>query len=313
MTDETHIKPQSQPKPQPQVPLVPKLKRESKVTPTTQKGAKLSPRFKKQKKVKKPVIGEVFNLYKKKSDTPLQTIERFKTMNPKYGGVKMTYAGRLDPMAEGVLVVLAGEKNKERDAYTGLDKDYTFEFILGVETDTYDVLGLITNHTDPKAPIKNITITAIKNAAKKYTGTFQQLYPAYSSKVIDGTPLFDLARQGKVGGTESAIALPTHPVTATRLEIVGSRTMSREDFKKEITRAIGFVKGDFRQEETIALWNKYLEGDAPEMLTIFKGELSCGSGFYVRQLVADIGKDLGMGAVTTAIVRTRVGEYRIQK
>ncbi len=313
MTDETPKAPQLQPKPQPQAPAVPKLKRESKVTPATLKGARLSPRFKKQKVVKKPVIGQVFNLYKKKSDTPLQTIERFMTMNPKYSGVKMTYAGRLDPMAEGVLVVLAGEKNKERDAYTGLDKDYTFEFILGVETDTYDVLGLITDHTDPKAPIKNITLTAVKNAAKKYAGTFDQSYPAYSSKVIDGTPLFDLARQGKIGAEGSEIALPKHSVTATRLEIVGSRSMPREEFKKEITRAIGFVKGDFRQEETIARWNKYLEGDAPETLTIFKGELSCGSGFYVRQLVADIGKDLGVGAVTTAIIRTRVGEYTIQK
>jgi tRNA pseudouridine55 synthase len=271
----------------------------------------LSPKFKKQIKLKKPVVSEVFNLFKKKSDTPLQTIERFQTMNPKYKDVKMTYAGRLDPMAEGVLIVLAGEKNKERDSYTGMDKDYEFEFILGVETDTYDVLGKITNHTDPKAPVKNITVSAVKTAAKKFVGTFEQAYPAYSSKVIDGVPLFDLARQGKIGGAEGVVALPTHTVTATRLEITGTRTMSREDFKKEITRSIGFVKGDFRQEETIALWNTYLEGDAPETLTIFKGELSCGGGFYVRQLVADIGKALGTGAVTTAIVRTRVGEYRL--
>ncbi|HEY0908488.1 MAG TPA: hypothetical protein VGE35_04030 [Candidatus Paceibacterota bacterium] len=282
-------------------------------TPKPKKARNFSPKYKKQIEPARPAVSEVFNLYKKKSDTPLQTIERFITMNPKYNGVKMTYAGRLDPMAEGVLVVLAGEKNKERDSYTGLDKDYTFEFILGVQTDTYDVLGKITGSIDPKAPAKNITLTAVKNAAKKYTGTFEQEYPAYSSKVVDGIPLFDLARQGKVGDKEGEIALPKHSVTATRLEIVGSRTMSREDFKKEIVRSIGFVKGDFRQEETIALWTKYLDGDAPETLTIFKGELSCGSGFYVRQLVSDLGKDLGTGAVTTSILRTRVGEYRIQK
>lgn len=89
--------------------------------------------------------------------------------------------------------------------------------------------------------------------------------------------------------------------------------MSREDFKKEIIRSIGFVKGDFRQEETIALWKQYLEGDAPETLTIYKGELTCGSGFYVRKLVSDIGDALGTKAVTTAIVRTRVGEYKLEK
>lgn len=268
----------------------------------------LSPKYKKQRKLKKPLVSEVFNVYKNKSDTPLQTIERFITMNPKYKGVKMTYAGRLDPMAEGVLIVLAGEKNKERDAYTGLDKDYSFEFILGVETDTYDVLGKIVSHVDPKAPAKNITLTAVKQAAKKYTGTFEQVYPAYSSKVVDGVPLFDLARKGQIDN----VALPKHTVKVPRLEITGTRTISREDFKKDIIRSIGFVKGDFRQEETIALWREYLEGPAPEMIMIYKGELSCGSGFYVRQLVADIGNDLGVKAVTTAIVRTRVGEFKIE-
>lgn len=264
----------------------------------------LSPKYKRQRKLKKPIVSEVFNLFKKKSDTPLQTIERFITMNPKYKGVKMTYAGRLDPMAEGVLVVLAGEKNKERDAYTGLDKDYSFEFMLGVETDTYDVLGKITAHK----PSPDISLKEVQKAAKKYVGTFKQAYPAYSSKVIDGTPLFDLARQGKIEG----VVLPTHDVTVSKLEITGTRTVSREDVKKEIIKSIGFVKGDFRQEETIALWEKYFESSAPETIVIYTGELSCGSGFYVRQLVSDIGRDVGFGAVTTKILRTRVGEFKVE-
>ena len=85
----------------------------------------------------------VLNLYKKKSETPLQTIERYVKAHPEFRRAKMTYAGRLDPMAEGVLVVLSGEKNKEREAYTGLDKDYEFEFVFGIETDNNEVLGKI--------------------------------------------------------------------------------------------------------------------------------------------------------------------------
>lgn len=265
----------------------------------------LSPKYKKQKKLKKPVVSEVFNLFKKKSDTPLQTIERFITMHPKYSGVKMTYAGRLDPMAEGVLIVLAGEKNKERDAYTGLDKDYSFEFILGVETDTYDVLGKIVSHTT----VTEVPLKTVQTAVKKYTGTFEQVYPAYSSKVIDGVPMFDLARKGKIEG----VVLPTHTVTASKLKITGTRTISRDALKAEILKSVSHVKGDFRQEETIALWKHYLEGDAPENITIYSGELSCGSGFYVRQLVSDLGNDLGTKAVTTAILRTRVGEFKLEK
>jgi tRNA pseudouridine55 synthase len=116
----------------------------------------------------------------------------------------MTYAGRLDPMAEGVLIVLTGEKNKEREAYTGLDKDYEFEFILGLETDTHDVLGKITETKQPKV----ISEKDIQNALKKFTGKFKQKYPAYSSKVVGGVPLFDLARKGKL----ATVVMPDHEV-----------------------------------------------------------------------------------------------------
>ena len=55
----------------------------------------------------------------------------------------MTYAGRLDPMASGVLLVLAGEETKNKDKYLGLDKEYDFEILFGFATDTYDILGKV--------------------------------------------------------------------------------------------------------------------------------------------------------------------------
>ncbi|PSO45951.1 MAG: tRNA pseudouridine(55) synthase, partial [Parcubacteria group bacterium QH_9_35_7] len=54
--------------------------------------------------------------------TPLQTIEKFKEQNPKYKDKKMSYAGRLDPMAEGLLLCLVGEENKNREEYQQLEK-----------------------------------------------------------------------------------------------------------------------------------------------------------------------------------------------
>ena len=42
-------------------------------------------------------------LYKNLGETPNKCIERFKKENPKYADVPMTYAGRLDPMAEGLI------------------------------------------------------------------------------------------------------------------------------------------------------------------------------------------------------------------
>ena len=56
---------------------------------------------------------KILKLYKKEGETPLEAIERFRRKNPEYRNEKMTYAGRLDPMAEGVLLVLAGNECKK--------------------------------------------------------------------------------------------------------------------------------------------------------------------------------------------------------
>lgn len=246
----------------------------------------------------------VLNLYKRHGETPLQTLERYVASHPEYKGVKMTYAGRLDPMAEGVLILLTGEKNKEREVYTGLPKEYEFEFILGVTTDTYDLLGKVTS----KKEMRDISEADVTRELKKYEGTFEQSYPAYSSKVVDGKQLFEYARSGTIG----KIVLPKHSVTVTSVSLEGVRTLSREDFLKETVRAVESVAGDFRQKEIVSLWKKYIE-DAPDTLMIYKARVSCGSGFYVRQLVSDIGEALGTGAVTCHILRTRVGEFTLKE
>jgi tRNA pseudouridine55 synthase len=246
----------------------------------------------------------VLNLYKRKSETPLQTIGRFVASHPEYAGVKMTYAGRLDPMAEGVLVVLSGEKNKERDAYTGMDKDYEFELVFGVETDTLDTLGLVTTQ---KLVTKEPSLDEVNSALRKYLGSIEQAYPAYSSKVVDGTPLFEYARRGVIG----SVVMPKHTVTVTRLEAKSVREVSKDELWKGARESILAVTGDFRQKHIVEAWEGYFATSAPETLYVYKLSVSCGSGFYVRQLVSDLGKDLGLGAVTLSIVRTRVGEYVI--
>lgn len=247
----------------------------------------------------------VLNLYKRKSETPLQTLGRFVAVHPEYEKVKMTYAGRLDPMAEGVLVVLSGEKNKERDAYTGLDKDYEFELMFGVETDTLDTLGLVTARKGmPTAP----SVDEIRARLVKYVGTIKQAYPAYSSKVVDGTPLFEYARRGVI----NSIVRPTHEVVVTKIEVLGSRTVSKADLQAELISSITAVTGDFRQKHILESWKDYF-ASAPESILVYKLSVSCGSGFYVRQLVSDLGADFGYGAVTLSITRTRVGTYSIEQ
>ena len=60
---------------------------------------------------------KIILLDKKEGETPLERLQKFRLKNRKYKSVKMTYAGRLDPMASGLLLVLAGEEVKNKQKY----------------------------------------------------------------------------------------------------------------------------------------------------------------------------------------------------
>jgi tRNA pseudouridine55 synthase len=42
-------------------------------------------------------------------------------------------------------------------------------------------------------------------------------------------------------------------------------------------------------------------------------EVTCGKGTYIRSLVRDFGEQLGVGAVMTALCRTRIGDFRLEE
>jgi tRNA U55 pseudouridine synthase TruB len=56
----------------------------------------------------------------------------------------MTYAGRLDPLAEGLMIVLTGDDCMKKDEYTNMSKQYeVHSACLASATDTYDLLGIV--------------------------------------------------------------------------------------------------------------------------------------------------------------------------
>jgi tRNA U55 pseudouridine synthase TruB len=61
------------------------------------------------------------------------------------------------------------------------------------------------------------------------------------------------------------------------------------------------LKHNFNQLEIIDLWKGFLNNS--EDVAIFEMEISVSSGFYVRQLVKDIGIELGLKTITIEIER----------
>ncbi len=106
---------------------------------------------------------------------------------------KIGHSGTLDPMATGLLVVCTGAWTKKLHHLQGLDKKYSGEITLGVETDTYDAEGKVVFTKEVPA----LTIENLNTLIQKFIGDIQQLPPAYSAIKKDGKPLYELARAGK--------------------------------------------------------------------------------------------------------------------
>src|SRR3989344_5921655 len=77
---------------------------------------------------------DVIPYYKNRGETPKEALERLRIERPKLQNETLSYAGRLDPLAEGGLLILVGEANKEREQYLHLSKKYTVEILFGWST-----------------------------------------------------------------------------------------------------------------------------------------------------------------------------------
>ena len=247
------------------------------------------------------VGGRVLNLYKQLGETPRERLERLRIQKPEYAHEVLSYAGRLDPMAEGVLITLVGSANKMREAYLDMSKEYVLDVLLGFSTDTYDILGKVMESGDPDG----ITKKSIEKGLNEFRGHFSQEYPPYSSKTIEGKSLFQWARSGML----SSIVLPRKTVTIYDISLASVYKISEPMLLSYIESSIDKVSGDFRQEESIRLWKKYLRADGTRSFPCASIKISCSSGTYARSIAHSLGRDLGVPALALHILRTKVGEY----
>ena len=117
---------------------------------------------------------------------------------------RIGHAGTLDPMAQGLLVMLLGKATRASEYASGAEKEYIADFILGVETDTQDTTGNVL----AEAPV-DVTETQLRQALSSFEGGYDQVPPMYSAIQKDGVRLYDLARKGKEVERESRfISLP---------------------------------------------------------------------------------------------------------
>ena len=122
---------------------------------------------------------------------------------------KIGHSGTLDPGATGVLVLGVGRGTRLLRFVTELEKTYVAEAVLGVETDSLDADGEVTERHD----MSGVTIDDVHRVATQFVGDIEQIPPMVSAVKIDGKRLHELAREGKT------VERKPRPVTVHELTI----------------------------------------------------------------------------------------------
>jgi tRNA pseudouridine55 synthase len=259
-------------------------------------------------------------IYKNLGETPLEALERFRSeqiiksadnfalkksdqdLANLWQTVPMTYAGRLDPVAEGELLILIGDECRNKDKYLGLDKEYEVKILFGVTTDTHDILGVV---DDVVKLVKVKPSLTPQINFSKYVGKFLQPYPAYSSKTVNGKQLHELARTDQLPDEMPEKEVEIYSISESE-EVIPSRTkFTAQELQTRIFNTVDLVKGDFRQNEIKAKWQELLQG-SNQLFDVVTLRVKCSSGTYMRSLAHKIGQDSGFGAIALSIVRTRI-------
>ncbi len=102
------------------------------------------------------------------------------------------HGGTLDPFAEGLLLVLAGQATRLMELLHPLPKTYVAEVAWGVETDTCDLQGKPVLEADLP-----ISLPALETALTPFLGWTEQIPPATSAKKIDGEAAYKKAHRGE--------------------------------------------------------------------------------------------------------------------
>jgi tRNA pseudouridine55 synthase len=258
----------------------------------------------------------VFGVDKPAGWTPLQALSELRNLRPDLKDSPLTYAGRLDPMAEGLLLVLANDKVHEKDKFLGLDKWYTVTALLGVTTDSYDLLGmpqkgagtldLDSGSIAIQQPTEADGMTEkIKEILSSYVGQTTLPLPLYSSPPYLGKPLFKHAQEKSMEPEHA----PQRTTTIFRCDFDYTGSVSAEELLSYVRTTIPQAHGEFRQLEIVKTWEQLLSSDHP-MRTV-TWTIHCSSGTYIRSLVRDFGEKLGTGACVYMLRRTQVGPYAL--
>lgn len=245
----------------------------------------------------------MFNVYKPIGISCVDIIKELQQQD-KYKNCRIAFSGRLDEMAHGNIIILINEETKKMAHYHNLNKKYKFKFIIGLETDTTATLGIFTNKKTTNIINESDICQSIENSKNT---EFMQEYHIFSSFCPKHTsikkPLWWWSLYNRLNEINYT---PQKKVKIYDIHINNIKNITLKDFIEELlTNLSKLKKGIFRQEEIIEQWKKYYDSmkNTNTNFVEFECNIDVSSGFYVRQFVKDIGKNLNINVLVTEIER----------
>lgn len=186
-----------------------------------------------------------------------------------YPNEKISFAGRLDPMAFGVVKMLIGDNDIQKNVSESEGyKVYTFDFIHSFTTDSYDILGI---------PKKSDFFNPID------IGEYLQEYPPYSSVIVKEhkLPYWQVTKRGL-----NVNQKPTKKITISSFEKNDEKIVSKSKFIDIIESQFNLLTKDtFRQKEILECW-KELDFENIKITTF---TVTISSGGYIRWIANQMG------------------------
>jgi len=154
-----------------------------------------------------PELNGILLVDKPAGITSAKVVARIKKI---FGARKVGHTGTLDPFATGIMVCCINRGTKLARFFLHGNKKYEAVLLLGIETDTQDSTGIVTDTCD------NVLFSEIKlqSVFNQFKGTIEQIPPVYSALKCKGTPLYKLARRG------NPVQKPARRITIFNIEIL---------------------------------------------------------------------------------------------
>ena len=132
----------------------------------------------------------------------------------KLGIRRIGHTGTLDPMAEGLLMLLVGKATRHQQRFQRHEKMYEAVLRLGIQTDTGDATG----RSICAAPVPPITQEQIIEVFDSLHGAMSQTPPAYSAVKVQGRPAYWWARR------HQSVTLTARTVSVNALRLVDAQS-----------------------------------------------------------------------------------------